>query len=83
MQKRGIITKEIIMKTFINGEILTAEDLNENFLEVGGTDEDAVHSIENTESPELKCTGIMTLTQAQYDALDGSRNPEVLYLVVD
>ena len=71
------------MKTFINGEILTAEDLNENFLEVGGTDEDAVHSIENTEIPSMKCTGIMALTQAQYDALDGSRDPEVLYLVVE
>ena len=71
------------MKTFINGEILTAEDLNLNFEEVGGTDEEAVHSIENTEIPSLKCTGIMTLTQKQYDALGGSRNPEVLYLVVE
>jgi len=71
------------MKTFINGEILTAEDLNLNFEEVGGTDEEAVHSIENTEFPDLKCTGIMTLTQTQYDALDGSRDSKVLYLVVE
>ena len=70
------------MKIFNPGEILTAEDLNTNFEEVSGTDEDAVHSIVNDDISSLKCTGIMALTQAQYDALD-NRNPEVLYLVVD
>jgi hypothetical protein len=48
-----------------------------------GPDENAVHTLENADDPSLKCTGIMTLTQAQYDALDGSRDPEVLYLVVE
>ena len=54
----------------------------EDIADIDPTDTGAVHTLENADDTSLKCTGIMTLTQAQYDALDGSRNPEVLYLVV-
>ena len=67
-----------------DGKFLTTDGSDASWAEIpDGTDENAVHTLENADSPTLKCTGIMALTQAQYDALDGSRDPEVLYLVVD